>query len=142
MAASEYRKGSTVYNRQNSRFADVSLAFLPDPFTGDLVRTLDVDAVKKSVKNLILTNKNERILNPEIGSNLRGMLFEPISSITATVLEDLIKETIKNFEPRAVIQAITISPNIDQNAYDVTIVFRVVSVEQTVVIDILLERIR
>ena len=139
---SSYTKTTSSFIRKNVRYSDISINFGKNPFNSDVNRVIEVDAVKRSVKSLILTNRYERLLNPEIGGNIRALLFEPISAMTTTVLEDYITDTIKNYEPRAILDKVVATPNYDGNSYEVTIQFRVNSVEQPQAMSVALERVR
>lgn len=139
---SNYTKTTPGFINKNVRYSDLSINFGKNPFTGDTNRITEIDSVKRSVKNLVLTNRYERILNPDIGGNIRAMLFEPMSSMTSSVLQDYITDVIKNYEPRAVLQGVLAVPDFDRNSYEVTINFRLDSVQQPQTLDITLERIR
>ena len=139
---SSYTKSTPAFIKKNVRYSDLGINFGRNPFNSDLNRITEVDSVKRSVKSLILTNRYERILNPEIGGNIRALLFEPISAMTTTVLEDYITDTIKNYEPRAILDKVVATPNYDGNSYEVTIQFRINSVEQPQSLTVALERVR
>jgi phage baseplate assembly protein W len=120
----------------------LGINFGRNPFNSDLNRITEVDSVKRAIKSLVLTNRYERLLDPEIGGNVRALLFEPMSSMTTTVLEDYITDTIKNYEPRAILDKVVATPDYDRNSYEVTIQFRINSVEQPQTLEVALERIR
>jgi phage baseplate assembly protein W len=124
------------------RYTDFTTAFAPHPVSGDLARVTDIDAVKRSIRNLILTDKYERLLNPKIGSNIRAMLFEPMDGATAAALNSYIQETIRNYEPRANLIQVQVVPDYDNNLYSVTIIFGVSFSDQGATIELFLERIR
>jgi phage baseplate assembly protein W len=129
--------------RSSRLYKDISLSFERNLATQDIIQKTDIEAVKQSVKNLILTNHYERPFHPEIGSSVRSILFEPINPITASVLTRLIGEVIANFEPRARLVGVDARPNFDDNAYEVTISFYVVNVPGELVnLDVMLERSR
>ena len=103
----------------------------------------DIEAVKQSVRNLILTNHYERPFRPEIGSGIHSLLFEPLDHITSNALTRVIGEVIDNFEPRARVVAIDAVPNEDRNAYEITVGFRIVNIPGEVInLDVMLERSR
>ena len=102
----------------------------------------DVEAVKRAVRNLILTNQFERPFHPEIGSSVRNILFENITPLNAVLLEDRIKEVINNFEPRADISSVQVFDEIDNNRYRVVINFYVLSATEETTITEFLERLR
>lgn len=117
-----------------------SFAFLPS--TGDLAVKNDVDAVKQSVKNLILTDKGERLFQPDVGCKIRGLLFENFTPQTKLVAKQTIEETISQFEPRAEILNIQISQSPDNNSMYVNIMFNLINSEETQTLDLEIERIR
>ena len=121
---------------------DLDLAFIPNPMTGDVNPLRDVEAIKNSVKNLISTNFQERPFQPEIGSGVRGLLFELADPITMHDIEMAITRTIENFEPRVIVQGIEITDDVDNNAYEVSITFQIIATEQVGTATIILERLR
>ena len=125
-----------------ARYTDLDLNFTRHPVKNDLVPRTDENAVVYAVRNLILTNHYERPFHPEIGSNIRKMLFEPLSEFTAKSIARLIEETIRNFEPRAQVQRIDVLPAFDQNAYTVRFEFFLVSNPKPLTVEFLLERVR
>lgn len=139
---SSYTKTTSSFIKRNVRYSDISINFGRNPFNSDVNRITEVDSVKRAIKSLVLTNRYERLLDPEIGGNIRALLFEPMSSMTTTVLEDYITDVIKNYEPRALLDKIVATPDYDRNSYEVTIQFRVNSVEQPQTLVVALERIR
>ena len=129
--------------RSSRLYKDISLSFERNLATQDIIQKTDIEAVKQSVRNLILTNHYERPFHPEIGSSVRSILFEPINPITASVLTRLIGEVIANFEPRARLVGVDARPNFDDNAYEVTISFYVINIPGELVnLDVMLERSR
>ena len=124
-------------------YSDIDLFFGPKTGSKDITKVVNVAAVKRSVRNLILTNPGEKPFHPEIGSGIRDILFEPMTPITAYVLSMKVEEVIENFEPRAVLQSVHARPRLDQNAYECTIEFFIINAPtELVTMDILLERIR
>lgn len=137
-----YIKSTATFINKDVRYSDISLGFGKNPFNQDLVRLTEVDSVKRSIINLILTDKYERLLDPNIGGNIKGFLFEPMTGLNASVLEDYIDEVIQNYEPRATIQQITATPDYDRNSYDISIMFSINSSDTTQTLDFFLDRIR
>ena len=124
-------------------YRDIALSFEKNSSTKDVIVKKDVDAVKQSVKNLILTKHFERPFHSEIGSGISSLLFEPLDPITANSLSRVIGEVITNFEPRAQLVSVDAKPNLDANSYEVTISFRVVNVPgELVSLTTMLERSR
>jgi phage baseplate assembly protein W len=130
-------------DRAAQTYSDIDLFFGPKPGSKDISKVTDVSAVKRSVRNLILTNPYEKPFHPEIGSGVRDILFELMTPITAYVLTMKIEEVIINFEPRARLVGVRALPNLDNNAYEVTIEFYVVNAPTELInMEILLERVR
>jgi phage baseplate assembly protein W len=99
-------------------------------------------AIIGALRNLILTNLYEKPFQPTFGSRVRGLLFEDVSYITASVLQSEISKTIENFEPRVGIDAIKVQANPEENRYDVAIRFYINNLEAPVTINFFLEKIR
>ena len=129
-------------DRNAQVFKDINLSLARHPITGDIASLTNIEAVKRSVRNLINTNFYERPFHPEIGSNVRSVLFEPVSPIVASVLERHIKDVIENFEPRAELIDVQVSDNADANEYRVQIKFFVVNSSNIADMNIFLERLR
>ena len=103
----------------------------------------NVTAVKRSVRNLILTNFYEKPFHPEIGSGVRDLLFEIVSPLTAIALAQSVEDVINNYEPRALLLGVDVIDNIDANAYDITVTFEVINAPGEIVqLDVLLEALR
>ena len=125
-----------------NRYIDLDLTFTRHPVKNDLVLSVDDKAVIRSVRNLILTNHYERPFHPEIGSNVRKMLFEPISPLTANYLQREIEDTIKNFEPRVRLQQVVVQTEPDSNAYSAIISFFINNNTAPTTINFVLQRLR
>lgn len=139
---SSYIKNTPAFTRKNARYSDISIAFGLNPFNEDVTRVTNVDAVKRSVKNLVLTDKYERLLDPDIGGNVRQSLFEPMTPLTEGIIQDYITEVIENYEPRCLLESVVVDANPDYNTYSVTIRFRIDTSENIQSLDFLLERVR
>ena len=117
-------------SRQNEKrssrvYKDLNLNFGINPVTSDVTTVTDVTAVKRSVRNLLLTNHYDRTFHPEIGSNVQALLFENFGPITGNQLARQIEELIANFEPRANVESVECFALPDTNTYDVRIYFYV-----------------
>lgn len=123
-------------------YSDLDLDFLPHPTTGDVVKKTGVDAIKRSVRNLILTNFYDRPFRHHIGSNAVKLLFEPANQITANLLKDAIREVINNYEKRVELTALNLVFDYDNNGYNATLEFNIVNRPEPLVTTIFLERIR
>lgn len=123
-------------------YSDIDFTFTKKPVVGDVALSYDELAVVRSIRNLLLTKYYERPFNPEIGSNIDAILFEPITPVTATSLEKEIELVIKNYEKRAKLKEILIVPYPDKNSYDVTISFYIENATLPTSVTLLLERNR
>ena len=94
-------QGQNDIDRNVRQYSDLDLFFAKKATSKDIRKVTDIQAVKRSVRNLVLTNHYEKPFHPEIGSGVRGILFEPMTPLTAYVLTRKIEDVIKNFEPRA-----------------------------------------
>jgi phage baseplate assembly protein W len=133
---------ATVTTNILTAFSDLDLNFTIHPVKKDINRHTNETAVVNSIKNLILTNHYERPFQPDIGSNVRRMLFENMDTITATVLENEIAQTIKNYESRVDISTLNVSPDYENNGFKVYMEFYVANRTTPITINFLLERIR
>ena len=136
-------QGSNTSDRNVRQYSDLDLFFSKKATSKDISKVTDVKAVKRSVRNLILTNPYEKPFHPEIGSNIRRTLFETLSPITAVMLSEQIENVIRTYEPRVELHRVDSIPNLDRNAYDVRIEFFIVNAPaELVALDVLLERVR
>src|SRR6056300_1353149 len=134
---------SAGQERSAQVFKDLNLNLVRHPLTGDIGKLTDAEAVKRSIRNLVNTNFYERPFHPEIGSDVRSILFEPVSPLIADVLKRYVEDVINNFEPRAELISVIVSPDIDRNAYGVTIEFYLVNSPSGVQsVNLFLERLR
>jgi phage baseplate assembly protein W len=124
------------------QFTDINLAFTPHPVTGALTRKTNRDAVKQSVKNLIMTDFYERPFKPRIGCGIRNYLFELFTPAIKQQMERAMREVIENYEPRADVIAVLVEDNPDLNALTASIAFMVKNDPNPVVLDVILERVR
>ena len=132
----ESTRGARIYS-------DLDLFFGKKSSDRDISVVTDVQAVKRSIRNLVLLNTYEKPFHPEISSGVRDMLFELMSPVTAVVLARQIENVIENFEPRARLTNVRTIPNYDRNSYAVTIEFYIVNTPTELVdLTILLERLR
>ena len=145
MAASAYLDAQANNNsdRNLRQYADLDLFFSKKNSDSDINKVTDVQAVKRSVRNLVLLNHYEKPFHPEIGSGIREMLFELMTPVTAIVLTRKIEDVINNFEPRARLVGVSAFPDLDRNAYEVKIEFYVVNTPTELVdLTVMLERLR
>lgn len=123
-------------------YSDLDLDFIAHPTTKDVVKKTGIDAIKRSVRNLILTNFYDRPFRSYIGSNAQKLLFDNASPIVANFLKDAIVEVLSNFEPRISVRSVQVVFDIDNNGYNATISFSILNNNLPVVINLFLERIR
>lgn len=123
-------------------YSDLDLNFTIHPVKKDINRYTGDMAVINAVKNLILTNRFERLFQPELGSNVRALLFENMDIITATALEQEIRLVLENYEPRISIAKLYVSPDYDKNAYKIQLQFNILNRVEPITITFFLERIR
>lgn len=123
-------------------YSDIDFTFTRNPVTGDVVLGYDKQAVIRSIRNLLLTNHYEKPFNPDLGSNLNALLFEPISYLSASQIKTTIETTINNYEPRALLRGVQVEPLPEKNAYNVTITFFIENETQATQLSIILERNR
>jgi hypothetical protein len=123
-------------------FRDLDLNFTIHPVRKDVNVHVNEYAIINSVKNLVLTNFYERPFRPEIGSNIRRLLFENIDPIISSQLERSLAETITNFEPRVRISKITAIPSPEENGYKARLEFYIINSTNPITINFFLERIR
>jgi phage baseplate assembly protein W len=126
----------------DKEYSDLDLNFMIHPVKKDINKVKGEYAVIAAVKNLLMTNHYERHFQPEIGSNIRGLLFDQLDNVTASDLEREIELVIKNFEPRVTIISISVSPDIDNNAFAVSMEFFITNKTESITINFLLERVR
>ena len=129
-------------NRISRTFKDLDLDFGLNSVTKDVNKLTDAEAIKRSVRNLINLNNYEKPFRPEIGSGIRGLLFEPMTELTSHFMQVKIAEILNQFEPRISVSNIIINNQEDRNAYSVSIHFLIKGTQEPVVVDTFLERLR
>ena len=129
-------------NRISRTFKDLDLDFGLNSVTKDVNKLTDAEAIKRSVRNLINLNNYEKPFRPEIGSGIRGLLFEPMTELTSHFMQVKIAEILNQFEPRISVSNIIINNQEDRNAYSVSIHFLIKGTQEPVVVETFLERLR
>lgn len=129
-------------NRLVRRYTDINLMFNPHPYSKDILTRKNIDAVKTSIQNLILTKNYERPFHPEIGSQVSNLMFENFIPSTVAALKKSIEDTISKFEPRASIIDINIIDNSEQNAVDIEVTFSLNNVTSPVTVLTTINRVR
>lgn len=123
-------------------YSDVTDDFSVHPIKQDLVRVVNELDVKQSIRRLILTRRTERFFNPLLGCGLESYLFEPLTPITAISIQSEIIQIINNFEPRARLMSVIVTPLYDQNSFLVQVTFYIINNSQPVSLTVTLERVR
>ena len=124
-------------------FKDINITFKKHPVTDDLVVSRDASAIKQAIVNLLLTNKGERLMNPDYGSDIRSYLFEPLDYGTASQIKRNIISTIDRWEPRISVLNLNATPNFDDNGFDVEMTYEIRGTDDPpVTVDFFLARTR
>ena len=143
MSAYKDAQAQNDISRNVRQYSDLDLFFTKKIVGSDVNKVTDIQAVKRSLRNLINLNEFEKPFHPEISGGIRDMLFEPMSPIVAAVLARKIEDVIKNFEPRCRLVSVRALPDFDRNIYNVAIEFYVVNAPTELVdLSIMLERLR
>ena len=115
--------------RESQGFKDISASFQSNPLTNDLIALKNASAVARSVRNIVLTYPGEKFFDPNFGSRIGQSLFENIDNITAVTIKDEIENSIRNYEPRVILDKVLVDPDFDNNSFNVTVVYRIVGVD-------------
>lgn len=127
---------------KNILYSDFKTSFKFSYVKRDLEQDVNEEAVKTSIKNILLTNRGERFFNPSFGSDIRSVLFENFTSATEQILSDLVKNAINNFEPRANIIEVLVNGDPDNNQVYITIIFSIINKSEPITFEIILNRVR
>ena len=115
--------------RVSKGFRDISMTFQVNPLNYDIIGLKNESAIARSVRNLVFTLPGERFFNENLGSKVSRSLFENMDEISASVIQDEIENTIRNYEPRVNLIDVVVSPNYDENEFNVTINYRIVGID-------------
>jgi phage baseplate assembly protein W len=124
------------------RYRDLNLIFSANPITSDISAVTNAEAIKDALLHLIFTDFYERPFHPEIGSNVRHSLFEPITTLTGLIIQKHIQNCITSFEPRVNLVSVILVPQPDENGYTATITYYINNIADKIVVDFFLERTR
>ena len=142
MSAYTDAQANNDITRNVKQYRDLDL-FFNKKSNKDVNKVTDIEAVKRSVRNLVLLNSYEKPFHPEIAGDVRGLLFELMTPLTSAVIARKVQDVIENFEPRARLTGVNATPNFDRNAYELSVYFYVVNAPTELVeVDALLERLR
>jgi uncharacterized protein len=128
--------------RKRVLYSDFFKDLTVNPISGDLALRTNEEAIKESMKNLILTNRGERLFQPNIGSDVMASLFENATPVTLKILEERVRDVINNFEPRVSIIDVDVTSLYDDNRVQVTIYFYVKNREDPLSVDVFIDRVR
>jgi phage baseplate assembly protein W len=128
--------------RVTKKYSDIDLSFVPHPVTGDVTILRDEDAVKRTLRNLMFMGKFDRPFEPDLGANLKQLLFENITPLTEKAIDMQIRGAISRYEPRVTIIDLKVEARTDENGYEVTLTFVVDAISAIETISTFLERIR
>ena len=143
MSAYKDAQANNDITRNVRQYTDLDLFFGKKSSDSDISKVTDIQAVKRSIRNLVLLNAYEKPFHPEIAGGVREMLFELMTPITAQIIAKQIENVINNFEPRARLVGVRVQPDLDRNLYEVTIEFYVVNAPTELVdMSVMLERLR
>ena len=123
-------------------YSDLDLDFQINPITGDINKKKGVDAVKRSLRNLIFTSYYERPFNSSIGSDVPKLLFDNVDLVTASLIEDALKRLINIYEPRVQLTGLIVFADIDNHGFNVQMEYIILNTETPATFNIFLERIR
>ena len=115
--------------RVKRKFKDVSMSFESNPLNDDLVSLSDTAAIARSIRNIVFTSPGEKFFNPDFGSRISESLFENVDEVSALAIEDEIKSSIINFEPRVNLLRTNVVPNPDDNEMNVTIEYEITGID-------------
>ena len=143
MAFSNYDATTTNKSKRSNRiYSDLNLSFTKNPATKDVAKLFDVQAIKRAVKNIILTNKYERAFNSDFGCNLRGFLFENITEPLLVIIKDRVAMAIEKYEPRVTVEDVVVRDDQDKNGLSIMVSFLINGTEAPVSVSTFLQRVR
>jgi len=127
---------------QNRQFIDLDLNFKKNPITNDIVSKKGQNAIKQSIKNLVLTRIGEKLFNPLVGSYVYNLLFDNIVPETTIALQTSIEDVINTYEPRAIVNQVIVEPDSNNNGYLITLIVSFVNSPEPTAVEFFLERLR
>ena len=115
--------------RISRQFKDLSMSFKTNPLNDDLIGLKNTNAIARSLKNIVFTQPGEKFFNPDFGSRISESLFENVDDVSALAIEDEIRSSIINFEPRVNLLSVSVNPNVDDNEMNVVIQYEVTGID-------------
>lgn len=131
-----------TFRRKPEVYSDFHKDLTQSPVNFDLARKIDEESVKESIRNLLLTDRGERLFQPEIGSDIRKMLFENVTTATLEVIKDLVRTTLRNYEPRINLIGVDVLSSIDSLQIDIVVTFNIINRIEPIVFTVTLDRVR
>jgi phage baseplate assembly protein W len=132
----------SIIGSQKRQYKDLSLAFGRNPVTHDVNAVTGDEAVKRAIKNILLTRAGEVPFFPDFGSRLNALLFEPIDPVTTARIESEVRDSIAAYEPRVQILLLTITPTPDENQYQIDLVLQIINLATPITLTLFLTRFR
>jgi phage baseplate assembly protein W len=132
----------TPQTKKISLYSDFKKDLELNLLTDDLAVTRDEDAVKEAMRNLMMTDRGERLMQPNLGAGLKELLFENLTPAVLEIIKDRVRTTLEIYEPRADIIDVTVSGSLDANEVYVNVLFYINNREQPISLDVILERTR
>lgn len=115
--------------RLSKSFKDISMSFQVNPLTYDLIALKNENAIARSIRNLVLTNRGERFFDYNLGSQVNEILFESLDDISGSSLRESITNVIENYEPRVRLVDVQVIPDYDKNEFGVIVTYNVVGID-------------
>lgn len=133
----------TIEQKKIEYYSDFLKDFDKNPVTGYLARVTNEESVKQSIHNIIFTQRGERFYNPNFGSTIQASLFGQMDVTTLIAIKTSISESINNFEPRAILYDVIVTPYENENSVFVKIIFGIKNyIDETFSMDLVVQRIR
>lgn len=132
----------TPLSAKREVYSDFDMELTRNPVSRDLARKTNEESVKQAIKNLLQTDRGERLMQPNVGSDIRKQLFENITPETVKMIESMVRETLDAYEPRAELLAVDVVSSIDSNKVQITVVFNTINSEDDITVQTTLTRVR
>ena len=115
--------------RISQGFKDISMTFQSNPLNDDLIVLKNANAIARSVRNIVMTIPGERFFQPSFGSGVNRVLFSNMDEISASILEDEIKNSIRNYEPRVRLRSLKVQPDFDNNSFNTVVTYDIIGAD-------------
>jgi phage baseplate assembly protein W len=127
---------------KNQVYSDFGSDLTPHPVVKEVLRYVNENSVNRSIRNLVMTNKGERLYQPDVGCDVTKMLFEPMAESIAELMSTTIQQTISDYEPRAKVISVDVLPDYGNNAYQVIIQYMIINRQNPITLNVSLTRVR